>query len=321
LALAQMLAAQGRHELARGWYARLFQSGDPQGLRLLALSLLQDEPLHLERGVAMIKASADEGDSQAQLICASLAAQDDALDDHWAIALRYLALAAAGGQACAQAELDVIGTDVPHLLAARPFEFASRDPPILVSRGFATAPECDWLVEAARPRLNPAQLYDPQTGQGFEDRDIRNNSAAAFGVLETGVLLCALRARLKTCFALASRDFEPLMVLHYDTGQQFAPHFDFIDPDQPGLRDDIQAKGQRVATLLVYLNDDFTGGETAFDMLDYSFKGARGDALIFWNTDASGCPDRRTRHAGMPPLSGEKWILSQWIRRRDPIVP
>lgn len=320
LAFAHLLASQGKHELARGWFGRLFQDGHPLGQRLLAISLLQNEPLQPERGVAMIKASAAGGDGQAQLICAGLAAQDDALEAHWAIALRYLALAAEGGLASARAESDIVGTDVLQLLAARPFEYASRDPRILVSRGFASGAECDWLVAAARPRLMPAEVYDPQTGKGFEAGDIRNNSAAAFGILETGVLLCALRNRLRACFALGGHDFEPLMVLHYGTGQQFAPHFDFIDPEQPGLREDIQAKGQRVATLLIYLNDDFTGGQTAFDAIGYSFKGAKGDALIFWNTDAQGLPDRRMRHAGMPPLSGEKWVLSQWIRWRDPLV-
>jgi prolyl 4-hydroxylase len=318
LALAQLLAGQGRHEMARGWYARLFQGGDRHGLRLLAISLMQDAPLHPEKGVAMIKASAAGSDSQAQLICACLAAQDDALDDHWAIALRYLTAAAAGDNPTAQAELEIVGTNIAHLLTARGCEGVSADPRILVIRGFASAPECDWLVEAAQPRLRPAQIYDPQTGEGLEAGNIRNNSAAAFGVLETGLLLCALRSRLKSCLALDGHEFEPPMVLRYETGQQFAPHFDFIDPDQPGLREDIRTKGQRVATLLIYLNDDYTGGQTNFDVLDYAFKGAKGDALIFWNTDAQGHPDRRTRHAGMAPLSGEKWILSQWIRWRDP---
>jgi len=315
LDLARMLEAQGRHELARGWYGRLFQGGDRQGLRLLAISLLKNEPLNPEQGVAMIKAAAASGDGEAQSICAALAAQDDALDDHWSVALRYLNSAAENGMAPARRELAIVGADFPSLLAPKPFEFMSRDPRILVGRGFASAPECDWLVEMARPRTVAAQLYDPHTGKGFESRNIRDNSAAAFGILETGILLCAMRSRLKASLALDGHHFEPLMVLHYETGQQFAPHFDFIDPDQPGLHEDIAQKGQRVATLLIYLNDDFTGGETAFAKLGCSFKGGKGDALMFWNIDEEGRPDRRMLHAGMPPLSGEKWVLSQWIRR------
>ena len=106
------------------------------------------------------------------------------------------------------------------------------------------------------------------------------------------------------------------MVLHYETGQQFAPHFDFIDPDLPQLRADLARRGQRVATFLLYLNDDHEGGETAFPDLGWRHRGRKGDALMFWNVDPAGAPDRRTRHAGLSPTRGEKWLLSQWIRAR-----
>jgi hypothetical protein len=29
-----------------------------------------------------------------------------------------------------------------------------------------------------------------------------------------------------------------------------------------------------------------------------------------------GSPDYNTRHAGLPPTSGRKWVLSQWIRTK-----
>ena len=318
LLLAQTLEAQGQHELARGWYGRLFQGGDPSGLRLLAISLLTRPPLNPGQGVAMIKSAAEAGDAEAQFLCAGLAAQDDGLNARWSIALSYLNAAANSGLAAAQQELALVGRDLPHLLAQRPFDIVSRDPRILVCREFASSAECDWLIEAARPRAAAAQLYDPKTGAGFQAEAIRNNSAAPFGVLDTGVLLSALRTRLRASVELRGHEFEPLMVLHYRTGQQFAPHFDFIDPDEPGLGRDIAEKGQRVATFLIYLNADFTGGQTAFPRLDYEFKGGKGDAVLFWNVDAQDRADRRMLHAGMPPLTGEKWLLSQWIRRRLP---
>ncbi|MBF8292745.1 MAG: hypothetical protein HW392_1572, partial [Steroidobacteraceae bacterium] len=45
-------------------------------------------------------------------------------------------------------------------------------------------------------------------------------------------------------------------------------------------------------------------------------KGRRGDALVFANVDDSGAPDYQTVHAGLPPTSGVKWLLSQWVRDR-----
>ncbi|MEI9890695.1 MAG: hypothetical protein WDN45_08980 [Caulobacteraceae bacterium] len=55
------------------------------------------------------------------------------------------------------------------------------------------------------------------------------------------------------------------------------------------------ANGQRVATALVYLNDEaLEGGETDFPQLNLRHRGRKGDALVFFNVDASGRPDRRT---------------------------
>jgi hypothetical protein len=89
---------------------------------------------------------------------------------------------------------------------------------------------------------------------------------------------------------------------------------DFLDPSEPGYLQDLRENGQRAATFLLYLNDDYEGGETEFPNLSWRYKGRKGDALLFWNVNASGAPDPRMLHAGRPPASGEKWIWSQWLR-------
>jgi prolyl 4-hydroxylase len=46
-------------------------------------------------------------------------------------------------------------------------------------------------------------------------------------------------------------------------------------------------------------------------------KGAAGDAFLFHNCDAAtGTPDRATLHAGLPVTSGQKWLLSKWLRAK-----
>ena len=67
-------------------------------------------------------------------------------------------------------------------------------------------------------------------------------------------------------------------------------------------------------TFLLSLNDGYEGGETKFPELQQRWKGRAGNALFFWNVEPDGTPDRRTVHAGLPPASGEKWLLSQWVR-------
>jgi hypothetical protein len=109
--------------------------------------------------------------------------------------------------------------------------------------------------------------------------------------------------------------------MQYAVGQEFRPHHDFLDPNQPGTAADLARRGQRVATFLIFLNDDFEGGETAFPKAGISHRGRTGDALFFANITPDGAPDPLTLHAGKPPTSGEKWIFSQWIRDRSPAMP
>lgn len=107
--------------------------------------------------------------------------------------------------------------------------------------------------------------------------------------------------------------FEVAKLLHYDPGQTFMRHSDFL---KPGAEMDVEiaARGQRVATFLLYLNDDYDGGETEFMDAGFKFKAGKGDALMFLNVDARGEPDPMSMHAGVPTTRGEKWVLSLWLR-------
>ncbi|HXC54237.1 MAG TPA: 2OG-Fe(II) oxygenase [Rhizomicrobium sp.] len=320
IALARQHEDAARHDLARGWYARAAKAGDIAALRLLAINLLTAEPLAVPDGIGMIRDAAARGDAEAAHLCAVLAAQDQALPSNWSIALDYLARAATLGSAAAREQLALLGdggkVDVARWLAPVPARPVSEAPRIAVLEGFASPAECDWLIARARPRLTAAEVYDPGSGGGRRAEDIRSNSAASFNIAQSDLVLVLLRTRIARATALDAGDMEPAMVLHYAVGQQFAPHFDFIDPESPALRPGIARHGQRVATFLLYLNDDFAGGETDFPDLGWRHKGRKGDALLFWNALPDNQPDRTTRHAGVAPTHGEKWLLSQWLRRR-----
>jgi hypothetical protein len=132
------------------------------------------------------------------------------------------------------------------------------------------------------------------------------------------VVVEILRARISAATRLPVPIFEPTQVLHYAVGERFKPHHDFLDINVPGFADHIRRFGQRIATVLVYLNGDYQGGETVFPKIGLSYRGRTGDALFFTNVDRSGHGDPLTMHAGTPPTSGEKWVFSQWIRDRLP---
>ena len=125
-----------------------------------------------------------------------------------------------------------------------------------------------------------------------------------------------LRTRISAATHVPVPAFEPPQILRYEVGQQFIPHYDFMDENSAGFRDELGGYGQRIATFLIYLNDDYEGGETNFPKVALSHRGRTGDAIFWANLDTAGRPDPLTLHAGLPPTSGEKWVFSQWIREK-----
>jgi len=332
LALARLLEDRGQIATARGWYANAAKSGSAEALQALAASLLTHQPLEIEGGLRFMRAAAEQGDADALRICAVLAAQDETLANNWNVALDYLAAAAERGSPLARGQLlllagrpfdDTAGgeswaalrgrIDIARWLRFTPRKTISQSPGIFALEDFAAPEICDWLIKRAWGRVTRANVYDPNTG-GATVAEHRTNSSANFELVQWDLPLVILRTRIAHEAGLPPHCLEHPLVLHYAPGETFEPHYDFLDPEMPGTRREIMAKGQRAATFLVYLNDDYEGAETEFLELGIHHRGKKGDALLFFNLDDEGNPDKRTRHAGRPPASGEKWVLSQWIR-------
>lgn len=199
--------------------------------------------------------------------------------------------------------------------SARPARIVSTSPKIGVIDGFASAVECDWLIERGRRNLTRAKVYR-RDAAGHAEVESRTNTESDFTIVNADLVLCLLRDRIAASIGVAMRYFEMTKLLNYQPGQFFRLHADFQAPDTPALAREIEVHGQRVMTFLAYLNDDYEGGETDFPRIGYRYKGRRGDALYFVNVDEAGAPDYRTIHAGLPPASGVKWLLSQWVRSK-----
>lgn len=127
-------------------------------------------------------------------------------------------------------------------------------------------------------------------------------------------------ARLAT---LAGRDptcAEALAILRYRPGQEYKPHYDWLDPDTLA-RDPLGRAGNRAATVIAYLYEPDSGGATVFPRLGLKVSPKTGNALHFANCAASGEPSRLVLHAGEPVDGGEKWLASLWIRTRPIMLP
>ena len=179
----------------------------------------------------------------------------------------------------------------------------------------ALAPiECAWLRASADTRLAPSLVADPRTGAARAD-PVRTGETMCFSPAVAGVFARRLAARMAR---LAGRDpatAEPLAVLRYLPGQEYKPHHDWLGASALA-RDPLRDAGERVATVLGWLNVPEAGGATLFPRLDLRVEPALGDVLAFANLDAAGAPAEPSLHAGEPVAAGEKWLASLWIRAR-----
>ncbi len=248
----------------------------------------------------------------------------------WPAALDLLRRAAEAGSAPAQAQLALLAGGPQASWGATALDLAawmrtpeprvlSASPRVMAVEQLVPPHICDWIMQQAQARLVRAELYDPATGKPTPGTETRLNRIANFGLADTCLLNLLVQARMAATVGAPMPMLEPFAVLHYAPGEEYGDHVDFLDPEIPAYAAELTQRGQRVATCLIYLNDDYQGGETEFTQLGVSFKGRKGDALIFISADAAGRPDRRTVHAGRTPTTGEKWLLSQFFRNR-PVV-
>jgi prolyl 4-hydroxylase len=281
-----------------------------------------------QEGYAYLADAVARGDAEATGQLAVLAGWGVLRPQDWTASLDLLLRAAELGWAPARRELRFLarddGDDWPalrdrvDLVAWRTSPPARRladSPQVRAIDGFATPAECAWLIELTRRSLRRAQVYRKDAA-GYTEAGTRTNSEADYTFGNADLVLRLVIERIAGAVGLPTGHFEVAKLLHYEPGQQFAPHHDFQDPAIPALAREVARRGQRVATVLVYLNDDFEGGETAFPRLGLRHRGATGDALLFANVRPDGTPDQDSLHAGLPPTRGVKWVLSQWIRSR-----
>jgi prolyl 4-hydroxylase len=172
---------------------------------------------------------------------------------------------------------------------------------------------CDYVAALAEPALRRGMVVNDAGGESVED--IRANRVMHFGLADSDVLLELINNRLADIAGLPASHAEGLGVLHYRVGESYAPHVDYL-PDTPANAAQLAARGQRVRTVLVYLNDDFEGGATEFPHLNLAFKPPKGEALVFDSVKPDGSVEPLSLHTGASPTRGEKWAISKWFRTR-----
>ena len=185
-----------------------------------------------------------------------------------------------------------------------------RHPRVVVFGGLLSHDECDALMDLARPRLSRSETVDNSTG-GSEVNAARTSDGMFFERGETP-LIERIEQRIAALVNWPLAHGEGLQILRYRPGAEYRPHHDYFDPAHPGSATILKRGGQRVGTIVMYLNTPEAGGATTFPDVGLDVAPIKGNA-VFFSYDRPHAATR-TLHGGAPVIDGEKWVATKWLR-------
>jgi prolyl 4-hydroxylase len=186
-------------------------------------------------------------------------------------------------------------------------------PRIVLFGNLLSPEECDTVIAGASTRMARSLTVVTQTG-GQEINDDRTSDGMFFQRGESP-LIQRIEERIARLLNWPIENGEGLQVLHYRPGAEYKPHHDYFDPTEPGTPSILRRGGQRVGTLIIYLNTPEKGGGTIFPDAQLEVAPQRGNAVFF--SYARPDPSTRTLHGGAPVIAGDKWIATKWLRERE----
>ncbi len=189
-----------------------------------------------------------------------------------------------------------------------------KKPVVALMDNFLSHQECDTMISLIKAKLTPSKTVDANTGD-FKVIEARSSEGSYFTLCEND-FITTIDERIAALMNFPIENGEGLQVLHYSVGGEYKAHFDYFDPKNTGSQQQINRGGNRVATLIMYLNDVDAGGETIFPEIGFAATPKKGAAVYFESINAQKKLDPLSLHAGAPVIAGEKWIATKWVRER-----
>ncbi len=186
-----------------------------------------------------------------------------------------------------------------------------KNPRVIVFGGLLSDDECDELMRLAEPRMERSQTVVNATG-GSEVNEARTSRGMFYTRGENDACK-RVEARIAKLLGWPIENGEGLQILNYAPGAEYKPHYDYFDPAHSGTPKILQRGGQRVGTIVMYLNTPTKGGGTTFPDVFVEVAPIKGNAVFFSYDRAH--PSTKTLHGGAPVVEGEKWVATKWLRQ------
>ena len=173
--------------------------------------------------------------------------------------------------------------------------------------------ECDKIIEISKPFLKKSTVIGAITSN---DISRERTSSNAFISPNIDPVISKIDNIVHSIIGIDIDNYEKLQVVNYTPGQLYNAHWDACDPlKDERCHNDVKNGGLRFATFIIYLNDDMEGGQTEFPLINKRIEPQKGKGVLFFNLNED-LKGRRelSKHAGLPPTKGEKWMCNKWIR-------
>ena len=187
-------------------------------------------------------------------------------------------------------------------------------PDVVLLDNFMTHDECDAFCELSKSTLTKSTVVDDATGDSVNHE--HRISLGTYFALGQNDLVKKIETRIAEVTGTPVPNGEGIQILNYAGGGEYRPHFDYF-PDNEGGRVHTAHGGQRIMTVIMYLNDVKAGGATVLPNINLNVYPKKGSALYFSYFNSKGQVDPSTLHGGAPVVEGEKWIATKWIRERE----
>jgi prolyl 4-hydroxylase len=176
-------------------------------------------------------------------------------------------------------------------------------------KGFLTPDECDLIIKMASPKMSDSYTYrDNKTQLNISTR--KSKTCVLWN--DTKWIYNRLSEYLPM---IKNHSNESLQVSSYEKGGYFRNHYDACVGEEDDCRKMDGYYGPRLLTCLIYLNDDYEGGDTFFPIINKKINPQKGKAIIFQDTDKKGSIIRESLHTGTDVKEGHKWIATIWVRK------
>ena len=136
----------------------------------------------------------------------------------------------------------------------------SNDPILYVVDDFLSEDECDAFIQASEGKLKPSTVISPDEHIQHESRTSEN----CWIEHDANDIVHEVSKRFSILVQMPIRNAEQYQFVYYKKGAQYKPHFDSFDYETEDGKKNWEPGGQRMVTVIAYLNDVEEGGETLF---------------------------------------------------------